>query len=140
MSDQTFNGPVGQVAGGDINNYRRATWNDQPTDVLLQERRHYKRLLWTSRRRLLFNLPNLVLVVTLFGAAAYALYLFSQMGAGQLGSTGGQVPPWVIFGYAILGIGLPMHFSLRARKREGAIIYDCQAHLLAIEVALNRRR
>lgn len=138
--DQTFNGPVGQVAGGSINNYGPVTWDQLPTEELHRQRRHYRSLLWRARRRLFLNVPNLVLAITLLGAAAYALYLLTQLGAGHLGSTANQVPPWMIFGYAIFGLGLPMHFSLRARNKEGAIIYDCHAHLLGIEVELNRRR
>lgn len=138
--DQTFNGPVDQVAAGDINNYGPVTWDQLTTKELHRQRKRNRSLLWAARRRLIFNLPSLIFVIGMGGAAIYVVYLLSQMGAGHFGTTANQVPPWVMFSYTIFGLGLPLHFVLRVRKREEAVIFDCQVRLTCIEVELNRRR
>jgi hypothetical protein len=138
--EQQFNGPVDQVAGGDINNYGRATWAQRSTEDLHYYRKRYRSLLWAARRRLIFNYPNLVMAITVPGLAAYALFMLTQMGLNGPGSNDGQLPPWAMFGFILLGIGLPLHLSLRIRNREGAIIFDCNVNLRAIDIVLNHRK
>lgn len=137
--DQIFRGTVGQVAGGHINNYGPITWDQLPTEELYRQRQRYRSLLWAARRRMLFNLPNLISAVTMLGALVYALYSLTQLMSGQLDADTKGAPIWAIISYAIFGIGLPVHFSIKARDREAAIISDCRAHLRAIDIALNRR-
>jgi hypothetical protein len=137
---QQFNGPVDQVAGGNINNYGGATWGQRSTEDLNYCRKRYRSLLWAARRRLIFNLPNLVLAITVPGLAAYALFMLTQMGLSGRGSNDDQLPPWAMFGFILLGLGLPLHLSLRIRGREGAIIFDCNVNLRAIDIVLNQRK
>lgn len=137
--NQTFTAPVNQVAAGDINNFGPVTWEQFPTEKLHLYRKHYRSLLWAARRRLLFNLPNLLFAIATLGGASYVYYLLTQLGAGQLINTVNQIPAWAFFGYPIFCIGLPMYFVLKTRRREAAIIQNCRDHFQAIDIALNAR-
>ena len=140
MTDQTFNGPVDQVAGGNINNYGPVTWDQLPTDELHERQKRNRSDLWAARRRMVFNFPVLVLVITLPIAVAYLIDLVSQMGAGHLGTTASQLPSWAFFGYAIFGVVLPFYLMGRKWNKEADTCSICKAELRGIQVALNRRR
>lgn len=138
--DQTFNGQVGQVAGGDINNFGPVTYDQLPTEELLRQRKHFRSLIWAARKRLIFNLPNLFVALGFLVAIAYLLNELGLISVGQLSTYTRQLPFWAFLGFAAIGIWLPMFFHLKTRQREGTIIRDCQAHMRGIDITLNYRR
>ncbi len=137
--DQTFTGPVGQVAGRDIINNGPVPYSALSTDRLNSERQHFRALLWAARRRLLLNVPNAVFALVMLALAVYALQMIGLVLDGQFGRTATELPPWLFFGGIMLGVGAPLYFVVKTRQREGAIIFNCKAHLQAIDIALNER-
>ncbi len=136
MTDQTFNGPVSQVAGGNINNYGAAPYDSLPTEELYNRRSRYRTLLWQARRRLFFNIQIAYLTITVLSFTGFILY---SLNTGQLLEMVNQIPPWLFMVYAIFGIALPMLLVVKKKKKEGAIVSDCHFNIQAIDIALNRR-
>ena len=138
MTDQIFNGSVGQVAGGNINNYGPVPYSSLSIEKLYQEQSNYKVLLWAARKRLYFNLYNVFLAVSTLGLAITYFYLLMTK-SDKLFELVGSLPPWALFAYALIGIVLPMLLVHKKRLKEAARIADCHAHLREIDIALNKK-
>ncbi|MGH1463320.1 MAG: hypothetical protein ACRBB6_14950 [Neptuniibacter sp.] len=136
MTDQTFNGSVDQVAGGNINNYGAVSYDSLPTEELYSSRSQYRTLLWQARKRLCFNMQLVYLATTVLGFSGFMLY---SLNMGQLLEVVNQIPPWLFMVYAIFGVALPMLLVVKKRQKEGAFIRDCHINIQAIDIALNRR-
>lgn len=136
MTDQTFNGPVGQVAGGNINNYGAIPYASLSTEELYSRRSQYRTLLRQARKRLFINIQLAYLATTTLG---FSGYIFYSLKTGQLFEQVNQIPPWFFMVYAIIGIATPMLLVVKKKQKEASIIGDCKAHLQTIDIALNRR-
>lgn len=136
--DQTFTGPVGQVAGGDIHNHGEVPYEAWPTDALQKRRQEHRSLIWAARRRLFFNMPLTILILSVLGLTVYQLQMLGLAFDGNLGRIASEPPAWLFF-VAIAGVSIPILLVFRIRQREGAIILDSKKHLLGIDIALNKR-
>lgn len=137
--DQTFTGPVGQVAGGDIHNHGPKSSAQCSIDELHVLNRSARSRLWAARRRKVFNLANLVFTLSVLALTSGVLYVFTQYGGSGLGLAINQLPPWVFVIYAIFGVGLPLHFIMKTQRREDARIRACLAEMEEIDIELDRR-
>ncbi|WP_417581548.1 hypothetical protein [Nitrincola sp.] len=115
MTDQVFNGSVGQVAAGDIHNHGRGGFGDMDVDQLKQQRKHFKALLRQAQARVIFNIPNACFLLGMLGLIYLALEMMGTLLSGNFGSTDTQPAAWLFFGGIIAVVGLPLYFVTKTR-------------------------
>lgn len=138
--DQNFNSPVGQVAGGNINNYSHNTLIDRTDDELREEEREYRTLKYQALCRRFLNIPTIVLFSVLIFNVVGALYMLMNKENGWLHWVVSDAPSWLFIVYILIFLGLPMLLSQKIVRREIMIAQDCEAHLRSIMIEKNRRR
>jgi uncharacterized protein (UPF0248 family) len=140
---QEFNGPVGQVAQGDIHNHNHSQ-NDPPDDIptneLRDERQEHVSQLWGARKRIFLNWPICIFAINFLVLIWYAITLFGKVSHGVLGTIEGGVPVWGQLLFIIFGLAIPLHLTLRIRKLEGHVIYEARQKIFAIDLELRKRR
>ena len=75
MSDQYFEGPVGQVAAGDIINVGRQDLWHFSSEVLRRELDRCQRKLWSMRIALFWSLPFIGMMTITLGGFALVLWV-----------------------------------------------------------------
>ncbi len=137
--EQTYNGPVGQVAGGNIINEAPKTPQEKSDQELKQTIAKEKRIIRKARVKQIFNIPNFVLLAVVAGMLAYLWYMIGEGLLSFLNPPQEAQPAWHLFVAAPL-ILLPAYFSIRATKEQRSIIESSEAEVNKCKIKLNRRR
>jgi hypothetical protein len=138
--EQTYNGPVGQVAGGNIINEAPKTPQEKSDQELKKTIAKEKRIIRKARFKQIFNIANFTLLVVVTGMLAYLWYMISEEGLLSLSNQPQEAQtPWHLFVLPIL-ILVPAYFSIRATKEQRLIIESSEAVLNECKVVLNRRK
>jgi hypothetical protein len=125
MSDQHFQGPVGQVAGRDIVNVGITDLWSFDAETLQNELQRCKRKLWEARSALLLNAPLFGLIATAIGGGALQLWTVFRMG--------GSLPLMAIWVLCIAFFGWRLQLI---RDRKGKMVRYYRERIEAVDLVL----
>lgn len=113
--DQTFNGPVGQVSGRDINNLNRGPHEDlleMTPDQLREEKKNLKSRIWKGMYHSYMNIPMLFSLIGMLALLGTLLMTLSNLLSGNIP----ERPPFIGL---LVGLGIymiPLYFMTKRRK------------------------
>lgn len=134
MTEQTFRGPVGQVAGRDILNFGPLAGlplSERSTEWLSARRQHCERKLAAARQTLMrdYALPLMLVGIVV------DLVLIWMLVTGLLPVRA----IWLMLAWLVLTTSVPAYRFDVLRRREAAVIKHYQRELQAIDIVLYDR-
>jgi len=124
---QEFNGNVGQVAGGDINNYGLHDLTQYSREELAMLLIHLRERLRDARKKILLNpvVGWMTLGALVFGAELIFASAF--------------VSPLLLFATIFIGMILPYFFFIRIQQKYGPLVYAYRESIRNVEIFLHSR-
>lgn len=127
MNHQRFYRPVGQVAGGDINNYGFDNLSELSQQELEDLRLHMLERLSDARKRIIYN-P----IVAWMTAGVIATLIAITSGLAMQHS-------WVLLATVLAGVLLPYMFFLPIQRKYGPLVHAYRANIQYIETYQHSR-
>lgn len=124
---QEFNGNVGQVAGGNINNYGLHDLTQHNREELATLLVHLRERLRDARKKILMN-P--IVGWMILGALAFIVELVSGSAFGS---------PLLLFATIFTGMILPYFFFVRIQQKYGPLVYAYRESITNVEIFQHSR-
>ncbi|MFJ2713437.1 hypothetical protein ACIOZM_21525 [Pseudomonas sp. NPDC087346] len=127
MGNQSFNGDVGQVSGGDIHNYGVGDLTSQSREQVADLLIHLRERLKDARRKTIFN-PIVGWMV--LGALTFLIELFSGIVLGY---------PILLAATILFGMIVPYFLFLRVERKYGPMVYAYRESIATVEIFQHSR-
>jgi ABC-type xylose transport system permease subunit len=127
MGNQSFNGDVGQVAGGNINNYGLDDLTSRSREEVTELLIHLRERLADARKKMIFN-PIVGWMV--LGALTFLIELFSGIAFAS---------SIVLVTTIFLGILVPYFFFMPIQKKYGRLVYAYRQSIAHVEIFQHSR-